>query len=62
MNALVVLAGGIAAAVVAVLAIYVVIVTTVRLVMWWEVRQHRLDGLADPRVLRPVAKRMTWGK
>ena len=62
MSALVVMASGVAAALVAVLAIYVVIVATVRLVTWWEVRQHRLDGLADPRVLRPVAKRMTWGK
>lgn len=34
----------------------------VRVADWWRIRRHRHDGLADVRVLRPVAKRLTWGK
>lgn len=41
--------------------VWLAAVLTARLVSWWTVRQHRLDGI-DPRVLRPVAQRLTRGK
>lgn len=53
------------AALVVVLAITATVALAVRVVTCLEVRQHRREDralLVDERVLRPVAKRLTWGK
>lgn len=49
-------------AVLVVAAVVVVGALLLRVADWWDIQRHRYHGLADKRVLDPVAKRLTWGK